>query len=92
MAGMVLIKTKAEEELMFQLLKEFATKVIIDRRANPSETFKNYCNQGVYGILEVDAEKPSGHKLFEIALPEAFVGYIEYEIEKFRGFVSSAKV
>lgn len=92
MAGMVLIKTKAEEELMFQLLKEFATKVIISRRANPSETFKSYCNQGVYGILGVETEQPSGHKLFELALPEAFVGYIEYEIDKLRGFVSSAKM
>lgn len=92
MAGMVLVKTKAEEELMFQLLKEFATKVIVSRRANPSETFKSYCSQGVYGILGVDTEQPSGHKLFELALPEAFVGYIEYEIDKLRGFVSSAKM
>lgn len=91
MAGMVLIKTKAEEELMFQLLKEFATKVIIDRRANPSETFKNYCNQGIYGILGVDTEQPTGHKLFEIALPQSFVGYIEYEIDKLRGFLTSVK-
>lgn len=92
MAEMILIKTKAEEELMVQLLKEFATKVIINRRGEPTETFKTFCKQGIYGILDVVVEQPSGHKLFELALPESFVGYIDYEIEKFRGFVASAKV
>ncbi len=76
---------------MVQLLQEFATKVIVSRRITPTETFKNFCKQGVYGVWEMIVEQPSGHKLFELALPDAFVGYIEYEIEKFRGFVSSAK-
>ena len=91
MAEMILIKTKAEEELMVQLLKEFATKVIVNRRGEPTETFKSFCKQGIYGVLEVINEQSSGHKLFELALPEPFVGYIEYEIEKFRNFLTSVK-
>lgn len=91
MGAMILVKTSAEENLMFELLKEFGTKVTVNRRGNLSETFKTFCKQGVYGVLEVAQEKGSNDKLYELALPEAFVGYIEYEISKLRDFVASVK-
>jgi hypothetical protein len=91
MAETLLIKTKAEEELMIQLLKEFATKVVVSRRGEPSEIFKSFCKQGIYGVWGLEVQQPTGHKLFELALPDAFVGYIGYEIEKLRGFLTSVK-
>lgn len=91
MGAMILVKTNAEEDLMFELLKEFGTKVTVNRRGNLSDTFKTFCKQGVYGVLEVTHEKATNEKLYELALPDAFVGYIEYEISKFRGFVDSVK-
>lgn len=91
MGEMVMTKTKAEEELMFQLLKEFGSKVVVGRRFTPTETFKNYCKQGVYGVVEVEVDTTTGHKLYDLALPEPFVGYIQYEVDKLRGFLVSVK-
>ena len=88
---MILIKSNAEEELMFALLKEFGAKVTVSRRGNLSETFKTFSKQGVFGVLEVEQEKNTNHKLYELALPEAFVEYIDYEIQKLRNFLDSVK-
>lgn len=86
-----MVKTKAEEELMFQLLKEFGSKVVVGRRFTPTETFKSYCKQGIYGVVEVEADTSTGHKLYDLALPESFVGYIQYEVDKLRNFLTSVK-
>jgi predicted hydrocarbon binding protein len=91
MGAIILVKSNAEEELMFELLKEFGTKVTVSRRGNLSETFKTFSKQGVFGVLEVEKEKDTNHKLYELALPDAFVGYIEYEVQKLRDFLSSVK-
>lgn len=91
MGEMVMIKTKAEEELMLQLLKEFGSKVVVGRRFVATETFNNYCKQGIYGIVEVETDVSTGHKLYDLALPEPFVGYIQYEVDKLRGFLASVK-
>lgn len=91
MSEMIMIKTKAEEDLMFQLLKEFATKVVTGRRFIATDTFNNYKKQGIYGVIEVVTEQPNGHKLFELALPAPFAGYIQYEVDKLRDFLTSVK-
>lgn len=91
MGEMILVKTKAEEELMFQLLKEFATKVVVGRRFTPTETFTRFSKQGVHGVIEMETDTSNGHKLYDLALPEPFVGYIQYEIDKLRSFLASVK-
>jgi hypothetical protein len=89
--GMVLVKTKAEEQLLITLLQEFGPKVILSRRFEPTETFKHYTKLGIHGVLNVEHDGDTGETIFEIALPPTFVGYIEYEIGKLRNFVSAAK-
>ena len=91
MAGMVITKTKAEEQLLLTLVQEFGPKIILPRRYTPTEVFKKYSQQGVYGIINVEADGDTKEIIFEVALPPTYIRYIEYEIEKLRSFVSSAK-
>lgn len=91
MAGMILIKTKAEEHLMFELMKEFGAKMVLPRRYVATETFKKYANEGCYGVLGAERDIKTNETLYEIALPEPFVKYIDYEIHKLRDFLNSVK-
>lgn len=91
MAGMILVKTKAEEHLMFELMKEFGAKMVLPRRYIATETFKKYANEGFYGVLGAEKDNKTNETLFEIALPEPFVKYIDYEIHKLRDFLNSVK-
>lgn len=91
MAGMVITKTRAEEQLLLTLVQEFGPKVILPRRYTPSEVFKKYSQQGIYGITNTETDMENSEVIFEVALPPTYIRYIEYEIEKLRNFVSSAK-
>lgn len=88
MGGMILVKSHSEENLLLQLVGEFASKVVMPRSFKPNDTFKKYADAGVYGITGVEVDSESNEALFQIELPGTYIQYIVYEIEKLRSFVA----
>lgn len=86
---MIMVKSQAEENLLLELVAEFASKVVMPRLSAPTETFKKYAANGVYGIVGVDTDEKTLESLFQIELPPSYLGYIEYEVQKLRDFVAS---
>lgn len=91
MTGMLMVKTHAEEDLMLRLIQEFGSKVILPRNFQPSDTFKKYAKEGIYGIVGIDHDKLKGEAVYEVALPQIYIQYIDYELGKLRTFLESAK-
>jgi hypothetical protein len=91
MAELLLVKSHAEEDLMLRLIQEFGSKVMLPRNFKPSDIFHKYAKEGVYGILGVEHDPTKNEALFEVALPKVYLQYIDYELDKLRSFLSSAK-
>lgn len=91
MTGMLMVKAHAEEDLLLRLVQEFGSKVILPRNFQASETFKKYAKEGIYGIIGIDHDKQRGEAVYEVALPEVYIQYIDYELDKLRKFLESAK-
>lgn len=91
MTEMLLVKSHAEENLLLTLVQEFGSKVILPRNFSPGETFKKYAKEGIYGVIAIEHDPVNNEALYEIALPLAYLGYIDYELEKLRKFLALAK-
>jgi hypothetical protein len=91
MTEMLLVKSHAEENLLLVLVQEFGPKVILPRNFSPGETFKKYAKEGIYGIIAIEHDPVNNEALYEVALPKAYLQYIDYELEKLRKFLASAK-
>lgn len=87
MGGMIMVKTHAEESFLLELISEFGSKVILPRNFIANDTFKKYAEAGIYGITGVEVDKSSNEAIFQIELPPAYLGYIDYELNKLRNFV-----
>lgn len=91
MTEMLLVKSHPEEDLMLTLIQEFGSKVILPRNFEPGETFKKYAKEGIYGIMGVELDPIQNEALYEVALPKVYLQYIDYELQKLRKFLDSAK-
>jgi predicted mannosyl-3-phosphoglycerate phosphatase (HAD superfamily) len=91
MTEMLLVKSHPEEDLMLTLIQEFGSKVILPRNFQTSDTFKKYAKEGIYGIMGVELDPVQNEALYEVALPKAYLQYIDYELQKLRKFLDSAK-
>lgn len=91
MTDMLLVKSHAEEDLMLRLIHEFGSKVILPRNFQPGETFKKYAKEGIYGIMGIEHDPVNNEALYEVALPKAYLQYIDYELGKLRKFLESAR-
>lgn len=87
MAGMIMVNTKSEKELLLKLVGEFASRVIIPRGFVTNATFDKYKEMGIFGITGVEEDLKTSETLFQIELPPSYILYIQYEVDKLRSFV-----
>ena len=91
MSDLLLVKTHAEEDLLLRLVQEFGSKVILPRNFQPSSIFTKYAKEGIYGVIDIEHDAVKNEALYQIALPKVYLQYIDYELEKLRKFLASAK-
>jgi hypothetical protein len=91
MSGMLMIKSHSEEDLLLRLVQEFGSKVILPRNFQASDLFKKYAKEGVYGIMGIEHDQTKNEAIYEVALPQVYIEYIDYELDKLRKFLAAAK-
>jgi hypothetical protein len=77
MKPQVLIMDTRDEALLKTLLTEFASKVITSRKEKTN--FKEY-----FGVVNIEHDQFSDAKYVELAMPDHYINFFNYIIEKAR--------
>jgi hypothetical protein len=81
--NLILVQSYHQEELLLQLVREHASRVILPRNFKPSEIFTKYAKEKkTYGILNVTHDEGINEAVFEIALPAHYINFFKYILSK----------
>lgn len=84
MTSLVSVYSTKEERVVFEFLREFASKVIYPRRSTKTETCLKYEKNNIFGIVEVVVDDDKTGAIFELALPPHYINYLNWLLEKER--------
>jgi hypothetical protein len=83
MGGFISVNSVREEEYMLKLLKdEFGSKMVLPRRFKPTKTFEEYAAGGIYGVIDAIVDKEANEAMYELALPDHYIGFLRFLIDK----------
>lgn len=79
--GLITIKTKEEEKKLYELIKEFARKIVLPRRFKPTKSFDEFKKVGIFGITDHVKDEKTSEVIYDVALPDCYLGFIQYELD-----------
>lgn len=83
MGGFISVNSVKEEEYMLKLLKEeFGSKMVLPRQFKATKSFEEYAAGGIFGVIDAIADKEANEAMYELALPDHYIGFIRFLLDK----------